>query len=263
MPTQPLDVLPIWAVYLLTVIMGLLVVEAGIRLGRYWAKRRKEKEGKREDIGDLVGAALTLLAFLLVFMIGIASNRFDTRRQLVVNEANAIGTAYLRAGYLDEPDRTAIRVLLREYLDLRLDAATDPTKLPQSRARTEAILTELWTRAEAVARTNPDSELGVNFIEALNTVIDLHMERIVAVFNRIPLSNWLAVFAVAFLTLAMVGFNNGLTENCNPVAQLGLVLIFAAVLLLIVDVDRPQEGLLQISQQALMDLQQQLQVTGP
>ena len=89
------------------------------------------------------------------------------------------------------------------------------------------------------------------------------MERIVAVFNRIPLSNWLAVFAVAFLTLAMVGFNNGLTENSNPVAQLGLVLIFAAVLLLIIDVDRPQEGLLQVSQQALIDLQRQLQIAGP
>ena len=133
MPTQPLDVLPIWAVYLFTVIIGLLVIEAGIRLGRYWAKRRWETEGKREDIGDLVSAALTLLAFLLVFMIGIASNRFDTRRQLVVAEANAIGTTYLRAGYLDEPDRAAIRVLMREYLELRLDAAADPTKLPQSR----------------------------------------------------------------------------------------------------------------------------------
>ena len=160
MPAQPLDVLPIWAVYLLTVIIGLLVIEAGIRLGRCWAKRRWETEGKREDVGDLVSATLTLLAFLLVFMIGIASNRFDTRRQVVVAEANAIGTTYLRAGYLDEPGPGP--KFAGSSANTSTIASTPPPIRPswRSHARTEAILTELWTRAEAVARASPDSEMG-------------------------------------------------------------------------------------------------------
>jgi hypothetical protein len=139
MTTLALDVLPIWAVYLLVVLLGLLVVEAGFRLGRNW-KQRKGQE-KPENVGAMVGATLALLAFLLVFMIGIASNRFDNRRQLVIKEANAIGTTYLRAGYLEEPDRTEIRNLLREYVDIRLVAATDPTALPQVISRSEAIHT--------------------------------------------------------------------------------------------------------------------------
>ena len=143
MPTQPLDVLPIWVVYLLTVTIGLLVVEVGIRLGRYWAKRRWETEGKREDIGDLVGAALTLLAFLLVFMIGIASNRFDTRRQVIVAEANAIGTTYLRAGYLDEPDRTEIRGALPRIPGSSPRRGRRSDQAASIPAHAEAILTEV------------------------------------------------------------------------------------------------------------------------
>ena len=73
----------------------------------------------------------------------------------------------------------------------------------------------------------------------------------------------MGLFYVAFLTLALVGLDNGLSEKNNPVAQLVLVLVFAAVLYLIVDLDRPQEGFLQVGQQALIDLQPQLLITGP
>ena len=123
---QLLDSLPLWAVYLLIVVIAILVVEGGFYLGRYWAAHgRGAKDGqvKQQNVGALVGSSLALLAFLLVFMTGIASTRFDTRRQLVIAEANAIGTTYLRTSFLDEPERTAMRDLLREYVDLRLDTA--------------------------------------------------------------------------------------------------------------------------------------------
>ena len=144
MATQPLDLLPIWAVYLLTVLLGLLVIEAGQFAGRYWAKRAKAHQRQIANIDTLVGATLSLLAFLLVFMIGIASTRFDTRRHLVIAEANAIGTTYLRAGFLDEPYRTGVRNLLRDYVAVRLEAAADSSKLSEMRARAETIQTELW-----------------------------------------------------------------------------------------------------------------------
>ncbi len=256
MPTHPLDVLPIWAVYLLTVGVGLAAVEAGFYLGRYWQKRSGYQ--KSESIGALVGATLGLFAFLLVFIIGIASNRFDNRRELVLAEGNAVGTLYLRAGILDEPDRTDIRNWLREYVDIRLGAAANPTHIPKARARSEAIHTEMWSRVEALARAHPDSVMVALFIEALNDVIDLHESRIVAVFNRIPVNIWSAIFFVALITLFMVGFNHGLSESQNFVAQLALILVFAAVILLITDLDRPGEGFLRVSQQALSDLQRQL-----
>ena len=102
---------------------------------------------------------------------------------------------------------------LRVYVDLRVLTAADPAGLAERPRPRGGIQTELWNRAEAMARAHPDSQMGAIFVEALNAVIDLHAERMVAIFNRIPISNWLAIFFVALLTLALEGFNDGLTEN--------------------------------------------------
>ena len=161
MSDQPLDALPIWGVYIVIVLVALLTVEVGYQLGRYWQQRTEQ--GKESTVGALVGATLALLAFLLVFLTGAAANRFDTRRQLVVTEANAIGTNYLRAGYLDEPYRTDIRQFLREYVDIRLKAVTDPDTTAYALARSEEIHTELWNRAEVIAVTaRPNSDMVVS-----------------------------------------------------------------------------------------------------
>jgi len=262
MSDQPLDALPIWGVYIAIVLVALLAVEVGFQLGRYWQQHTEQE--KESAVGALVGATLGLLAFLLVFLSGGATNRFDARRQLVVTEANAIGTTYLRTGYLDEPYRTDIRQFLHEYVDIRLEAVTDPDTTAYALARSEEIHTELWNRAEVIAVTaSPNSDMVALFIESLNEVIDVHTERIVVGFFRIPLNIWLAVYFIALLTMAMVGFQNGVTGNRAFVTQLVMILAFAGVILLIVDLDRPQEGFIQVSQQALIDLQRQLHATGP
>jgi hypothetical protein len=262
MSDQPLDVLPIWGVYVVIVLVALLMVEVGYHMGRYWQQRTEQ--GKESTVGLLVGATLALLAFLLVFLSGAASNRFDTRRQLVVTEANAIGTTYLRAGYLDEPYRTDIRQFLREYVDIRLKAVADPGTTAYALARSQEIHKDMWNRAEVIAVTaRPNSDMVALFIESLNEVIDIHTERIVAGFIRIPWNIWLAVFFIALLTMTMVGFQNGVTGNRILIVQLVMILVFAGVILLIIDLDRSQEGFLQVSQQALIDLQQQLKATSP
>src|SRR4051794_11822881 len=97
---QPLDALPIWAVYVLTVLIAVLMAEVGYRLGSWWHKRSEKDEPNKEGVvGALVGATLAMLAFLIVFVNGFAAERFDARRHLVLEEANAIGTTYLRAGF--------------------------------------------------------------------------------------------------------------------------------------------------------------------
>ena len=261
MAVQPLDALPIWLIYLLTVLIGILIVDVGFRAGRYWKTRHGIE--KQENLGALVGSTLALLAFLLAFMISIATNRFDNRRQLVIAEANAIGTLYLRTGYLDEPDRTDIRTWLREYVDLRLLAVADPSQLASARTRAEDLQMKMWGRAEALARAQPDSDMVAIYIQALNEVIDLQTSRLAAASARIPLTTWLTILTVAFLTLAMVGFGNGISGNRHLIVQVALVMVFAAVIFLIVDLDRPTEGLLTVSQQPLIDLQQQLPTIDP
>ena len=124
--SQLLDPIPVTLVFVGFAVVAVAMYEIGFRLG-HWQQLRSpdEKEG---PTSVLVGSILALLAFLLAVTMGMASDRFDTRRGLVRDEANTIGTTYLRAGYLTEPYREDIRNLLREYVPLRIESS-DPTQL--------------------------------------------------------------------------------------------------------------------------------------
>ncbi len=257
----PIDVLPIWSVFLATVAVVLLAIEGGFRLGQY--RRRRSEREDRPPVGEMVAATLALLAFLLAFTFGLAASRFDVRRGLVIDEANAIGTTYLRAGLLAEPHRTAVRTLLREYVDIRLQAV-QPGKLSQSIRRSGELHARLWTHAATVGEKNPGSIVVGLFIGSLNEVIDLHTKRLaLGVRSRIPGTIWTALYLVAVLATWAMGYHTGLTGSSRSLAMVALVLAFSAVMALIADLDRPQEGLLRVSQQAMIDLRNSFVATTP
>ena len=256
-PTPILDSIPSWALYILIVLILLVMAEAGFRVGRRWSGRSEAETD--ESASSVVGAILAFLAFLIIFQTGIAADRFNTRRQLVVEEGKTVGTAYLRSGFLPEPDQTEVRELLEEYVDIRLKAADGSLSLESVVARSEAIHAELWGITQPAALADPGSDLIVGFVESINQVIEVHADRVAAVLNRFPASIWFAIFFVAALSVAVLGYHTGLDGERNLVAVLALVMVTAAVILLIVDLDRPQEGLLQVSQQTLIDLQRQIE----
>ena len=148
-----LDALPLWALFTVILLIVLLSVEFGYRLGKY--RRRQHETEKEAPLGTMVGATLGLLAFILAFTFGLAASRFDNRRQLLLDEANAIGTTYLRAGMIPER-REQVRDLLREYVAARLDAV-QPGKLGTGIRRSEDIQQKLWTEAETVGGKNQNS----------------------------------------------------------------------------------------------------------
>ena len=208
-------------------------------------------------MGAIVAAGLGLLAFLLAFTFGMAASRFDTRRGLVLDEANAIGTTYLRAALLPEPHRTEIRTLLRDYVDLRLEAVQPGMTVP-ARERSEELQSRLWAQAVVVAEKQPTPITGL-FIQSLNEVIDLHAKRVtMGLRNRIPLTIWVALYSTAILAMAGVGYYSGLSSTTRSLATLALAIAFSGILCLIADLDRPQEGLLKVSQQAMVDLRKSL-----
>ena len=259
MTNQPLDLIPMWALYFLTVLAMLVTMEAGYRLNQ--ALRRRSPEKKDTGLGGMVGASLGLLAFLLAFVVGFGANINTERRHLVVDEANAIGTTYLRAGYLSEPHRTEARDLLREYTDLRV-AVRDNKQVAAAITRSEQIHNELWASAEKIAVESPLPTTSL-YLSSLNEVINRHAERVaVGVDIRIPPSVLLGLYVVALFATFLVGLQSGDGEKRNYVAHIVLVLILSVVFLLIVDLDRAQEGLLQVNQQAMVDLQRQLNA-GP
>jgi len=256
MTTQELlDPIPIAVVFLLFGLVTLICYEAGYRLGRWWQDRTP---GEQEATGMLVGSIVALMAFLLAVTMGMASDRFDTRRGLVLEEANAIGTTYLRAGYLPAPAGDDSRDLLREYVPLRI-ATNDRAQLQANIERSVEIQTELWTIAEELARTTDQGDLVGLYIESLNEVIDLHETRVVAgIYARVPETILLILIGGSALSLGMVGYSAGLTHRRGLISAIVLVIALGAVITLVVDLDRPRDGFLQVSQQPLLDLQQQV-----
>ena len=258
---QLIDSLPILGFFMAFAIVALITAEGGYRLGRWWQERTPgEQEG---PTGMIVGSLLALLAFLLAITMGMASDRFDTRRKVVLAEANAVGTTYLRAGYLPEPASSEIRDLLREYVPQRI-VSNDLADIRARMARSVEIQTKIWSITEGLARATPDSDVLALFIASLNETIDLHETRVIAgLYARVPETILVLLLLASMLTLGMVGYNAGLTRRRSPLTAVVLVVVLGAVVTLVVDLDRPREGFLEVSQQPLLHLQEQIGATPP
>ena len=253
--TTALDGLPLWGLFLTIVVLVLAAIEGGYRLGSY--RHRQEGREKEAPVGAMVGATLGLLAFMLAFTFGMAASRFDTRKQLVLDEANAIGTTYLRTAMLPER-RDEIRTLLRSYVDARLEAVRSG-RVAEQIVQSEHIQGQLWSAATAVGLQHPDSIVVGLFVESLNEVIDLHAKRVTAgLRNRIPSAIWVALLTIAALSLAAMGYHAGLVGTIRSLAIIVVAVTFSAVIVLIADLDRPQEGTLIVSQQALIDVRESM-----
>ena len=245
-----IDALPLSGLGLITVAIVLLSIELGWRLGNR-NRQRFEKE-KEAPIGAVVGASLGLLAFLLAFTFGMAGTRYDTRRGVVLQESNAIGTTYLRADFLPEPQRTETQNLLREYAALRVQGAATIMS-PEGMATTTALHDRLWAIAATVDKEIDPIMIGL-YIQSLNETIDLDAVRVTALRNQVPDIIWYALYLITIFTMAEIGYQFGLSGTRSWTVTILLALVFTAVILLIADLDRPQQGLLQVSQQALLDL---------
>jgi hypothetical protein len=174
------------------------------------------------------------------------------------SEANTVGTAYLRADFLGEPDRTSTRDLLREYVELRLAAAADLGLFESTMTRSEEIHGELWSIVEDNVSQGQESAIMALFVDSINEVIDVHSLRLAAVELRLPRVLWLVLYAATALSFLLVGVAHSADGKRDPLAMLLFALAFVAVLMVIVDLDRPQEGILTVSQTALSDLLRQM-----
>jgi hypothetical protein len=254
------DSLPLWLLLPLTILFVLLWVEVGYRVARYRSQRvEREKEA---PVSGMVGATLGLLAFMLAFTFGLAASRFEDRRQAMLAEANAVGTAYLRAEMVPQPIASEARAVLREYVDVRLAAARSGN-LRDAISKSEELHERLWSSAVAAAGKDRSPITGL-FIQSVNEVIDLHATRVMAaVRSRIPGAIWLTLYLLAALAMGAIGYQHGLACTVRSLAVIGLVVAFSLVLILIVDLDRPGRGLLRVDQQAMVDVRNSMNGSGP
>ena len=260
MNSQLLDPVPLWGIFLGTMALLLAALEAGYRAGRW--RHAHIADEKVAPVGAMVGSVLGLLAIMLAFAFSLAASRFDARRQMVLEESNAIGTAYLRTRLLPEPERTTCQKLLREYVDTRI-AAVANREIAEGLARSQQLQSELWSQATTAADKAPESIMTGLFIQSLNSVIDVHSKRVMAgLRSRMPLPIWCALFGLAAAGMISMGYQAGLSETRRSPAEMLLALSFTVVLFLIVDLDRAHEGLLTVGQGALLDLQKSMHTSS-
>jgi hypothetical protein len=262
-----LRTMPLWLVFMFTVIVVLISVYIGYRIGRY--ARGRSKDDTQFSTGSVVAASLALLAFMLAFTFGIAANRFNARKQLVLDEVNTIGTTYLRADFLPEPERTKVKRDLRDYVDLRAsiarkDVLTKPDKIQEIIDNAESMQNEIWVYTLKAGRQHPDSEVVGLFISSLNTMIDLHTQRVVVALQyQILGAVWGALYLLSVLTFGLVGFELGASGGGSVLVSIIIALVFSTVILLITDLDRPLQGQVLVSQQPMIELQQKLREEVP
>lgn len=254
------DFVPIWAFFAFATAIALLSIETGQRLGQ----RRRRVSGHEPEgpVSNGVGAMLGLLGFMLALTLGAASARIDTRKALLIDDVNAIESAYQVASLLPEPQKSRSRELLRGYVELRLNLAgmyTDAQGLRQLDARIRTVQRSLWSQAEALAATDRNSEVYSLFASSLNEILRVHNSRVVlGAQHRIPLLVWAVLFIVTIITLLGFGFHFGLVGRRSVITDVALALTLAMVMTIVFDLDQPGKGLVGVNQQPMYDLSARL-----
>lgn len=245
--------LPLW---LLAAVFFLGLVLAR-ELGAFARRRFGGDAGEKDGDAFAMTSVLGLLALLIGFTFSIALSRYESRRELVVKEANAIGTTWLRMQLLDAGDRARMEDLLRRYVDARVafGGAQGPEQEVEQYRRTEALQDELWVALMAVVAPFRDTPRASSLVSTTNESIDLAAERFAARQSHIPARIMRMLVLFAWIAAGLVGYEKG--RQRKTAMLLFLLLTFAATL--VVDLDRPSTGMVNVPQGPMLDLQRTIQ----
>lgn len=240
---------------LLTIsLIGLVAILAAIEIGRWLGVHIGDKHD--DNVSTLEGAAIGLLALMVGFTFAISLSRFEARRDAILAEANAIGTTALRARLLPEQHRKEVLELLRDYVKIRLDLTHHPATaadLVAATQRSNTLQEKLWQQAEAMAAIDRGVVPTGFFIQTLNEMIDDQAKRLAAIRNRVPNVVQLALFGIAIIACGFTGYATGLDKRRSRLPVYVMGLLAGAVILLILDLDRPGAGFIEVSQQPMID----------
>lgn len=225
-------------------------------------KRDRTPVGIGGQEGYVTSAVLGLLALLLGFTFSLAVNRFETRRVLVISEANAIGTAYLRTQLLPEPHRARITVLLKTYTDNRIKIATaGPVAVLTMIPANDRLLTDLWTATVAAVPAIEPPPFANLYVDSINRIIDLDEERKSSRQANVPPVVFAVLFVYITVTSGSLGYS--VTGVRGMVAASVLLFLILMTLLLTIDIDRPTGGAILENQAPMRRLQRSMATIPP
>jgi len=243
------DVFPIWVTTLLIAALLLGACELGYQLAR-------RSDFEKSDEGHVLSAILALLGLLVGFTFSISVNRHEQRRMLVVDEANAIETEYLRTQMMPDPYRTRLADMLRRYADTRLAlarAGEDRATMLRTYALSDSLKRQMWvTTVEADSLVQP-AALSSLIAGGMNTVIDLASSRRAAFEARLPSIAFGSLLLFAAVAASMLGFVSGSGKHPRRFGAAIMLLLLSLALGLILDLDRPLRGTIKVNQQPLID----------
>lgn len=249
-----LSSLVIAAILFLSMIVS---IELGYRIGL--TVHRRATEASRVHVNAIQASLLGVLALLLGFAFSLALQRFDSRSEAVVQEANAIGTAYLRAQLLPESAKPEMLRLLRGYLDSRIRAGEVAVVKHGEREalarEANALQLALWEQTALALREDDRPATSGLFIQALNEMIDSYGRRQAVLERHVPELVLLLLYGTFILTGAIVGYAAGMAGHRTSLASYLMVVLIVLLVFIIVDLDRPRRGLIEVKQTALRDLQ--------
>lgn len=255
------------AVLIAAVLLGLMILgaELGFRLGR--RGRAQSNDLTRAQVISIQVTTLGLLALLLGFTFSMAVSRFEYRKQMVVMESNAIGTAVLRAQFLPESRANEVDTLFCRYVQIRLESVLSTCQGSPEREQLDVedrkIQLQLWRIANEAAEAEPLSvPLGL-FAQAVNELIDVKMQRDIAVANHVPESVLMFLLAFSVLAAVVLGYGNGLAGARLMGLTASYSVIVVLVVVLVIDLDRPQQGLARTSQDSMLQLEKMLETGRP
>ena len=261
------DLVPIWLLLLGTILLMVLFIEYGFRLGQ--KALASSKKTQTAQVRAIMGAGLGLLAFMLAFTFSTAQTHFETRVQSLAEEARIARNAFMQADLLAEPERSQAKQLLKDYIKIRsgmqeMSGQNISEQLAELVRVSEQIQQDLWSLATRghgkVVGDRVDNGQSEQFMASVIALTDIHFTRLhSAVMNRIPFTIWMTLYLMAILSMIIMGYQAGLTDRRSPVATVTLAVAFSAVIILITDLDRPVMSFFEINKQLLVDLNEYME----
>jgi hypothetical protein len=234
-----------------------LAAQIGMRF-RAWRSRASIPD--ETDFNLILGSTLTLLGLIIGFTFSMAVSRYDQRKNLEEEEANAIGTEYLRANLLSEPAATHVRSLLTAYTDQRILYYTtkEREKLSSINASTSRLQSDLWSAVATAASPQPTT-LETLAVSGMNDVINAQGYTEAAWRNRVPIGAWAMLFSIAIFANFMVGYS---AHKRSSLLILVLPVALSVCMALIADIDAPRGGFIRVLPQNLQALRSSLPPNG-
>jgi len=240
--------------------LAFLALWLSARIGSFsFLKRHRNlAEDVHEDFGVILTAALTLLGLIIGFSFSMAISRYDQRKNYEEEEANAIGTEYIRADLLPAADAARVRALLSNYLDQRIlfYETRDEQRLRQINANTAQLQSELWSAVQAPAAAQPTCVVSLA-ISGMNDVLNSQGYTQAAWWNRIPFAAWGLMAAIAICCNLLVGYGARHAEG-EGILMLVIPLVVSIAFFLIADIDSPRGGVILVQPQNLVSVAQSL-----